>query len=352
MSCHGLIPTPSRSQRSTRLCAGADRGVWHGAARDVQHVAVQANRESIDGHARRPTPGWSTPAEQGVRPSISSRGGHDGHLVRAWPLFPRGDAARLAGSGDMLTPPGSARSSIGQLRYPRLRREVGSLAAGGAVAALSGRRPGSWGCRRALAQALSEAISEEFAELERTWSLGTPGGELRVEEVTAKHLRQIATKVERKCVLQVMMRPASTEWEAGHAEEEDLEELQRQCKQLEAEIAVVDERLDGLNAMEANRSLVFRAADPSQSVSKLVAQLSTPGVGAGPAAEAPAPTCGEFDQCLQRLALIDLWFRRTFEQLEEAERGLAEREYEVAQCAFSQLPGEAVDPQRALLRLR
>jgi len=295
----GRIPTPSRSQR---------------------HVAVQANRRSIDGHAGAPA---SPPSAQ--QPAGASRS-------RLASIIRSNGAPEEEGT---LSAPATARCDIRSLQYPKV--------AAGPGAAADERQPGSWEGRVALSEALSEAVTDEFEELQRAWSLGAADGDPRVENV-AKTLRKVAARAERACVVEALQPWAAAEGPTG-AEVADEEE---RLRELEAEISVVDERLDSMREAQADISQVKEAA-PCETISRLVAQLS---VLESNVASMAAVGAQELHECLQQLGCVEGWFERAFNHLEEAERDLTEREYEASQRAFTQFPGEALDPQRELLRLR
>jgi len=339
---HARLPTPSRSQRRPPGLVGPKHGMEAAVVHEVRDAAVQVNRHSIDGHASRacggcqapePEKTWrEAPGRSRLASIIRSRGAPEDECAAATP--------------------GTNRNAICSLQYPGPGPRPAACEASPPDVRLR-----SWQGRASLAQALSKAVSEELAELTAAWGLGAPGGERRLEEVVAKKLRCIALRGKRACVVQALRPRASTQGGTGASEEvdngvEQEEDLRMQCKQLEAEIAAVDERIIGLKAIDAEIDQV-REAEECEHIRQLVAKLSAGGGEGSTSPRAALPASGpELEQCLQRLALVDLWFQRTFEQLEDVERGLDEREREASQRAFAHLPSEALDRQRALMRLR
>lgn len=304
LSQSGRIPTPSRSQR---------------------HIGIQANRHSIDGHAARPSsPPTSQQQGAATRARLQS-------IIRCNGA-PEADGTPSGGT--------SARSSIRNLQYPK----VAPNAAAQAQAASGDQGPRGWEGRVAFSEALSEAVVDEFDELKRAWRLGTPESDPRVEKV-AKELRKVATRAERACVIEALQPWAAAEDPTGLEVADEEERMQ----ELEAESAALDERLASLRAAQADISQVKEAA-PCETMSKLVAQLSA--LESSVASMAGAGSQEQLHECLMQLGCVDGWFQRAFDQLEEAERDLADREYEASQRALAQFPGEALDPQRELLRLR
>jgi len=322
---YGLIPTPLRSQRRLpgHKCAETPGAIG------VRHVAVQANRHSIDGHAGRPS---SPPSTR--QPDAKQAAGRS----RLTSIIRHNGAPECEASAAVT--PASARSGIRTLQYPKV---APSPLARGQAEADSG-QPLGWDGRVALSQALSEAMAEDFAEQQHAWGLGTPDCNPGVERV-AKFLRKTATRAERACVVEALQPWAAAEGPTGAevADEED------HMRELEAEIAAVDERLASMRAAEADLSQI-KEATPCETISRLVAQLSV--LESSVASMTAAGAHEQLHECLQQLGCVDGWFQRSFDQLEEAERDLVEREYEASQRSLVQFPGEALDPQRELLRLR
>jgi len=333
----GKIPTPARSQRG-----------MPGAG--TREIAIQANRQSIDGHALRAGDSQgSAPAGQ----AATQAGGRQHRLVS---IIRRNGAPSALDEDEEDTaaapPPDSSRTwsdrgvrPVSEVQYPEASPELAGPAKGG--------RPATWQGRAAMAQALSQAITDEMAELERAWQLEEPDAKGRTEHVVAVSLRKIAKKAEKAGVTQALLPSASPDMSLTgvkqSAERDD--GLQARCARLEAELAEADARLASLSSA-GDREAAGEPQSSREALGKVVASLSAQAGAEGGDDEATGTVDEQatpFEAWLQRLAGVDAALRRQHAQLEDSRQELEERERAAAAHAFSHLPAGALDGIGALM---
>lgn len=226
---------------------------------------------------------------------------------------------------------------------------------------------GSLGRRAAMAQALSEAISEELAGLRGAWGINQVAGRVvcaegaeekpSFKEAVYGCLRHIAKRVERACVVKALQLSEDCETLPGYVALPDAGEsaLEARRAQLEAEIAKTDERIRCLQNMGEEflqlRQAGFHGHDVAGQQS-LVTRLAAPISDTSASTDVNATAFrGQLEQGLQRLALVDLWLSGTLSKLEDVKFQLEQRERAASARAASHLPGAEPDPRRALLKL-
>lgn len=216
----------------------------------------------------------------------------------------------------------------------------------------------NWQARMAMANGITKAIHQEFVDLRHFWSLGTPGGEHRTEEVVAKSLKRLAACAEEACIVQALRPSAAVDltWSTTLDGNEQMEDLEKRYKKLEDELAVVDKQLVSMKEMETEFSQARGVTDLHDNFDNLVARLSIDGCNtASPYTSMATPlmqeVAGQLDQCLERLALIDLAFSHASAGLNEEEKQLVEREHAALAGAWAHFPRKVLDPQGTLAGL-
>lgn len=249
---------------------------------------------------------------------------------------------------------------MSELQYPKIAphlQQLISLDCDGAMAMSDGQLL-TWQGRMAIADDITKAIHQEFVHLRHFWSLGTPGSEQQPEEVAAKFLGRFAARAEQACIVQVLQPSAAVDltWSPSPHGSEQMEDLESRCKKLEDEIAEVDKQLLGMREMETEFLQARGANDLHDNLDKLVAYLSIDECSTASSYASTTPflqeAAGQLDQCLERLALVDLAFSHVSAGLEEEEKRFVERERVALSRAWAHFPRQVLDPQITLAGLR
>lgn len=298
---HGRIPTPARSHR--------------GEARPGCEVGIQVSRHSIDGHATAAAAEERSAQARGVDAAVE---------------------ANVCNAEE-------ERNRLCDINFPEV-----------SISPKDDSYVGQHRGKAALAQVLTSVLADVFESMSRAWRLGSPGGESRVEEAVATWLRMIARKAERACVVRALRPTASTASESASTSE-----LEARCAKLEAELMEVDARIESLDDAESDFVRLAGLGESDTSSSKALKDFldslafQSPAVGGNTAVSIDVLSEKNLEQFLQRLAVLDLWFHRTFVQLEETQEALEEREHIVAAQGFAHLnPTEAPNARKALACLR
>lgn len=354
------VPTPVRACYS-----GGAAGVVAGTAVGHRDAAVQANRHSIDGHCSAAAAAAEDPGvakEPTTRKRLAS-------LIRQTGA-PHDDGnggvgidAGSPAKNSRVSGASSAGGGLRELRYPKV---VVPMDCEGGDGGADPAPVVAWQGRVTLAQAMSAAVAEEVAELERAWRLdgGSIDCEMRAEKVVAQCLRKIAKRSEKACVMEAL-KPAAGEAMAalGSAPPEGGSPAQHD---LEAELIAAEERIAALKRIEGELAKANEAEVMCKDVQELVEKLSSnrilagSGPGVPPLGELEAgEAAGRLEQCLQRVAVADLWVHHTVAKLEDYDRDCAERERAAAGKAWARSGEGPVaaaaalpNPQRVLMGIR
>lgn len=291
----GKIPTPARSNRA-------------------REIAIQTNRQSIDGHAQQ---------------AAAEKGRRLGSIMR------RNGAPGIQTEDDEDEGPSGPMKPVSEVQYPQADVAV--------LGSTESQGPTTWQGRAAMAQGLSQAIAEEMAELEHAWRLDEAEGKNSTEHVVAATLRKIAKKAEKAGVTQALLPSKSAEEDAS---------TQARCKRLQAEIAQADARLTSLGYL-GDRADDTTEKSCREALCKVVASLSAEAEMEGEdevtgVVEQPV----SFEMWLQRLAAVDAALRRQQAQLEDSRQELEERERTAIAKSFAHLPGGALDGVSALMAVQ
>mmetsp|Transcript_134483 Transcript_134483/g.287725 ORF Transcript_134483/g.287725 Transcript_134483/m.287725 type:complete len:596 (+) Transcript_134483:69-1856(+) len=322
------LPTPVRS------CYSGGAG---GTAVGHQDAAVQANRHSIDGHNSAAAAAAADHSDVAKEPTTRKR---LASIIRQTgaPQHYGDDSAGIDAGSPAKNIRVSGASSAGdrhlrELRYPEaiipMDVEGGHGGAGSVPVA-------AWQGRVKLAQVTSAAISEEVAELERAWGLGgSTDDEKRAEQVMALFLRKIAKFCGKACVMEAL-KPAAV----GATALPEAPQDSAAQHDLEAEIIAAEERIATLKRIEEELEQANEAEVMCKDVQEVVESLCS-GSGMPPPAELEAAEgAGRLEQCIQRLAVADLWVHHTVQKLKDYDRDCAEREHAVAAKGWYPRSGE------------
>jgi hypothetical protein len=142
-----------------------------------------------------------------------------------------------------------------------------------------------------VAEALSCAVNDEYAELARMWGVGCPGQENRPEDRLAICLKRVAKRAEKACMealaqRKVTMPPSKTS-------SDEMKALDDECAELEAQIAATDRRVATLReALDGGSSSAVQL-DPQNIVKDLLDRLSR-----NPGSDIVPPRVVEFENMM------------------------------------------------------
>lgn len=315
-----LPPTPTRG--STRE-AGIQCGVYA--------------RQSMDAHADR--------AKRAVRDARQGRQGHQSTMQHH---------GVPADADEALTPPppeGSSRgrrSAMGISRLEDLQYPVRAVACSQSFPVEL--QASDRSSREKLSQALTAAVGKELDALDEAWGLGGVGPR-RLEEDVAEILKAIASRAERRCVLQLLRHrlpePAET---AVHSEQ--VATLEERCARLEAEIAAADASLDQLDDFERDiDASSLGQGEDDRGLKEILTPYFEEAQRDAPGTSSSSSLRDGLEQWKQQLAISELWLRRTREELYDDQAQLEDRENSVTSKAFAHLLGGVANGHSALSQI-
>jgi len=316
----GQIPTPARANRRAAEAPSTDKL----SRTKCQDVAIQVNRESMDGHAQR--------RRQLLEDQSMQSGRADPVRTTGAGLDVSTDSALR---GDRSARGGNRNSSMAQLRYPEFTFPDCRVA-----------RPDSIQERRiALLQILTQSVSADLKELRHAWGLNTSGQCQNIQQAHYyRQLEKLSRCIEKKCTKELMVLPEQMEQQEAATNEE----WQRAIETLEADIAATEKRMAGGSEL-VQRNSGNEATDCT--VEDLVTEIRN-AMGQDLAGGLDMLEKLKGCQWVMQLSILDIWFRQLFNHYRDTERGLEEREREASSRAFAHLPGGTAEPRRALLALR
>lgn len=198
----------------------------------------------------------------------------------------------------------------------------------------------------AIANALNSAVKTVVMKLCEEWNFDPYGNDERFESDIGRWLCSIARRAERECAnIMIQSLPAKKVAAEAPRAVPGIDVLQAREALLKAEVAKAKMRLESLSEhqQELERLEISTPSDFHNFLERVRIESSR----ALPVQVLP----NDLDQFMKTLVLIEIWFQRTFVELQDAEEALEARDLELSAKAFGQLWADGPDAHRALSSL-